>query len=164
MTLGLIWAEAANRVIGADGRIPWRLAEDQARFKRVTWGATVIMGRATWNSFPARFRPLPGRRNIVLSRDPEAQFPGAEGAGSIAGALTLAGDADIWGIGGAAVYAEMLLDADRLEVTQIDLEVMGETRAPALGTDFDVVALEPPTGWLTSATGIRYRFISYRRR
>lgn len=164
MTLGLIWAEAANRVIGAAGDIPWRLPEDQARFKRVTTGATVIMGRATWDSLPARFRPLPGRRNIVLSRDSCAQFPGAEQAGSLHDALALAGTADIWGIGGAAVYAEMLAHADRLEVTQIDLEVAGDALAPALGAGFDVVAREPSTGWLTSATGIRYRFASYRRR
>jgi dihydrofolate reductase len=77
MTVHMVWAEAQDRVIGADGGIPWRIPEDQANFKQRTMGGTVVMGRATWDSLPARFRPLTGRRNVVLTRDPHWSAEGA---------------------------------------------------------------------------------------
>jgi dihydrofolate reductase len=83
MTVGLIWAQSTSGVIGRDGTIPWHLPEDLARFKTLTMGHTVVMGRRTWDSLPARFRPLPGRRNVVLTRNRGFDAPGAEVVGSI---------------------------------------------------------------------------------
>ncbi|MGI4895085.1 MAG: dihydrofolate reductase, partial [Janthinobacterium lividum] len=76
--IGLVWAQSANGIIGVDGRIPWRIPEDMAHFAALTMGSSVVMGRATWESLPPRFRPLPGRRNLVLSRDPGYVAEGAE--------------------------------------------------------------------------------------
>ena len=81
MRLGLVWAQARGGVIGKDGGMPWHVPEDLAHFKAVTSGHPVIMGRRTWESFPARFRPLPGRRNIVVTASPSWAEPGAERAG-----------------------------------------------------------------------------------
>ena len=78
MTVGLIWAQSTSGVIGRDGTIPWSLPEDMAHFKRLTMGHTVVMGRRTWESLPVRFRPLPGRRNVVVSRNPDYRAEGAE--------------------------------------------------------------------------------------
>ena len=78
MTVGLIWAQSTSGVIGRDGTIPWSLPEDMAHFKRLTMGHTVVMGRRTWESLPVRFRPLPGRRNVVVSRNPDYLAEGAE--------------------------------------------------------------------------------------
>ena len=161
--LGLIWAQAADGVIGRDGQIPWHLPEDQAHFRACTTGATVIMGRRTWDSLPDRFRPLPGRRNVVLTRRPDWSAPGAQPAPDLAAALALAGDGDAWVIGGAAVYAEALAVADRVECTEVDLDVDGDTRAPTLDDAWLPTSCDPPTGWHVSRAGPRYRIRSYRR-
>lgn len=157
--LGLIWAEA-HGVIGADGGIPWHLPEDLAHFKALTMGAPVVMGRRTWDSLPDRFRPLPGRRNIVVTRQPEWRRDGAERAGSLDEALD-AGD-EVWLIGGGELFAEGIGRADVLEVTEVDLDVDGDAFAPPV-EEWDVVARDPAEGWYTSRTGIRYRFRTYRR-
>ncbi|GAA0551653.1 dihydrofolate reductase [Paractinoplanes ferrugineus] len=150
MTVHLIWAEAGDRVIGADGGIPWHLPGEQALFKERTMGATVVMGRATWDSLPAKVRPLPGRRNIVLTRDPQWSAPGAEAAHAVHGVdLT----EEVWVIGGAAVYEAFLPVATHVVRTRIDLEVAGDTRAPALGKSWAVVS---DSGWLTATNGLRY--------
>ena len=86
-SLGLVWAEAQGGVIGAEGGMPWHVPEDMAHFRRVTGTADVVMGRRTWESLPPRFRPLPGRRNIVVTRDAEWTAEGAERAGSLGDAL-----------------------------------------------------------------------------
>ncbi|HVL62895.1 MAG TPA: dihydrofolate reductase, partial [Microbacterium sp.] len=100
--IGLIWAEAHDGVIGADGGMPWHVPEDLAHFKALTLGAPVVMGRRTWESFPARFRPLPGRRNIVVTRQAGWNAQGAERAGSLEAAIAACGDAPRgWVIGGA---------------------------------------------------------------
>ncbi len=163
MTITLIWAQAHGGVIGADGGIPWHLPEDSRRFRALTSGGDVVMGRKTWESLPGRFRPLPQRRNIVVTRDPEWSGMGAERAESIEGAIELAGD-DVWIIGGGSVYRGAMAYADRLEVTQIDADIDGDARAPEVGPEWRVTASEPPTGWAASETGLRYRFLSYRRR
>ncbi|MFO7689674.1 MAG: dihydrofolate reductase [Cryobacterium sp.] len=158
--VAMIWAQARGGVIGDADTIPWRLSEDQVRFKQLTAGAAVVMGRRTWTSLPARFRPLPGRRNIVITRSADWSEPGAEVASSPRAALALAGAAPLWIIGGGEIYRSFLPLADRLEVTEIDLEVPGDTVAPAVGADWATVAA---TEWRMSVTGIRYRFITYHR-
>ncbi len=161
MTVSCIWAQARDRVIGAGGRLPWHLPEDLRLFKRLTTGGTVVMGRRTWESLPERNRPLPGRRNVVLSRDPGWSADGAERAGSVE--EVLAGHADCWVIGGAAVYAAFLPHAGRLVVTDVDLAVDGDTRAPALDAGWRRLTRTPERGWATSAAGLRYAVGEYER-
>ncbi|MBD3943681.1 dihydrofolate reductase [Microbacterium sp. NEAU-LLC] len=163
--IGLVWAEAHDGVIGAGGGMPWHVPEDLAHFKAITLGAPVVMGRRTWESFPARFRPLPGRRNIVVTRQENWQVTGAERVASLDAALTLAASDDppwIWVIGGGQLYREAIPYADRLEVTELDLDVAGDTRAPDRS---DWTPVDGGMGeWQTSAAGIRYRFLSLVRR
>ena len=161
MTLGLIWAQTPAGVIGIEGRIPWHVPEDMAHFRAVTDGHPVVMGRATWLSLPERFRPLPGRANVVLSRDPAFVAPGARVAASLESALAAVGDDDVWVIGGAAVYAAALPLADRLEVTEVDLDVAGDAFAPAIDPTVWVVA--SATDWLVSRTGLAYRVLVHAR-
>lgn len=159
--IGLIWAEAHDGVIGADGGMPWHVPEDLAHFKNLTMGAPVVMGRRTWESFPARFRPLPGRRNIVVTRRDDWADAGAERASSLEAGLALAGEGGperIWVIGGGQLFGEALGLADLLEVTELDLAVDGDTRAPDRAT-WRTVAADPVEGWHTSRSGIRYRFL-----
>lgn len=159
MTLGVIWAQSTAGVIGRDGALPWRLPEDSAHFRQVTSGQPVIMGRRTWESLPLRFRPLPGRRNLVLSRRPGYDAPGAEVVVSLAEALHRVGDGPAWVIGGAAPYAEALALAAVAEVTEVDVDVPGDTYAPSL----DGWTLDSAGDWRTSRTGLRYRHLRYTR-
>ena len=156
MSLGVVWAQARGGVIGADGGLPWHLPEDLARFKALTTGSTVVMGRATWESLPAAVRPLPGRRNVVLSRRPGFRTDGATVAGSLEEALAGA-SGDVWVIGGATVYRAALPLADVAVVTEIDAAYDGDTLAPRLDPSWRVMAREPHDGWLESRTGLRYR-------
>lgn len=150
--IGLVWAQAANGVIGRDGTLPWHLPEDMKHFRAVTAGATVLMGRRTWESLPPRFRPLPGRRNLVLSRTPQE---GAETFADLAEALAAAAG-DVWVIGGAAVYEAALPRADRIVVTELQEPFDGDTYAPAVPSPPDV------TGeWQRSSTGLHYRFLTW---
>ncbi len=168
MTLALVWAEARGGVIGHEGGLPWHLPEDLAHFRALTRGATVVMGRATWESLPQRFRPLPGRRNLVLSRRPGFAAEGAEVLPDLAAALAAAGDAPVWVIGGAQVYAAALPLADRLVVTEIDAAVPGDAHAPVVDpASWRLVVGDPEggheSGWYESVTGLRYRFRDYAR-
>lgn len=188
--VGLIWAQAEGGVIGRDGGMPWHVPEDLAHFKAVTLGAPVVMGRKTWDSLSPRFRPLPGRRNIVVTRDAAWSAPGAEVAHSVDEALALAGarpgsaldgsapgsaasdgsagaDDRVWVIGGAELFAATLDRADRLEVTELahpdGFEPQpGDVLAPPVDA-FRLVAADPPSGAHASRTGIRYRFLAYAR-
>ncbi|MBT0773898.1 dihydrofolate reductase [Kineosporia sp. J2-2] len=181
MSLSLIWAQARGGVIGRDGDIPWQVPEDQAGFRRLTKGHAVIMGRATWDSLPERFRPLPGRLNVVLTRDPAWRAEGATVAHSPQEALAAARawnaeatedaeategaqatDREVWVMGGGAVYATFLPMASRLVVTEVDLDVPGDTFAPAVGPQWLPEAGQSED-WLLSRTGTRYRFVHYRR-
>lgn len=146
----MIWAEARDRVIGAGGSIPWHLPGEQAMFKERTMGAAVVMGRATWDSLPERVRPLPGRRNVVLTCDPAWEAPGAEVAHAVH-AVDLSGE--VWVMGGAAVYEAFLPVATHIVRTRIDLEVDGDTRAPALGESW---AVSSDSGWQTASNGLRH--------
>jgi dihydrofolate reductase len=158
----MIWAQARDGVIGADGGLPWHLPEDMALFRRLTMGATVVMGRRTWESLPERFRPLPGRTNVVLTSDPTWSAEGAHRCGSVADVL--GAHASVWVIGGGAVYAAFLPHADRLVVTDIDAEVDGDTWAPALDGGWRPVTRTPVEGWSVSASGgLRYAVTEYRR-
>ncbi|HMO10373.1 MAG TPA: dihydrofolate reductase [Actinotalea sp.] len=165
MDLGLIWAQSSDRVIGVGGGLPWHLPEDLAHFRAITDGAVVIMGRATWESLPDRFRPLPGRVNLVLSRRPGLLLAGATVVGDPQQALAVAGRADrpAWVIGGGKVYSAFVDRAARAEVTEVDLVVGGGVAAPSLGTGWVPGSKDPDEGWHTSGTGVRYRFRGLRR-
>ena len=155
--VGLIWAEARGGVIGAEGGMPWHVPEDMAHFKDVTLGAPVVMGRKTWDSLPERFRPLTGRENVVITRQQDWAADGARRAATISEAVR--GRDEVWVIGGAEIYAQVIDDADRLEVTEIDLDVTGDAYAP----DKTGWRLVSEGDWQTSRTGIRYRFLRYER-
>ncbi len=157
--LTLIVARARNLTIGRDNTLPWRLPEDLAHFKRTTMGAPVIMGRKTWDSIG---RPLPGRRNIVVSRNPALVIAGAEVAASLEDAQRLCvGVPEVFLIGGAQLYAEALPSADRLVVTEIDTDVEGDAFFPAID----------PAQWIetsreahhSAANGFDYAFVTYER-
>jgi dihydrofolate reductase len=161
--LGLIWAEAQGGVIGAGGVMPWHVPEDLAHFKAVTLGSPVVMGRKTWDSLPERFRPLPGRANFVVTRNAEWAGAGATRAGSIDDALALAAASDpewIWVIGGGELFARLTDRADRLEVTELDLDTPGDAFAPSIDLSWRLVDTDE-TGVQRSRTGIGYRFRRY---
>lgn len=158
--LGLIWAQTLDGVIGADGVMPWHLPEDLAHFRAVTRGKTVIMGRRTWDSLPERFRPLPGRQNIVITRQLDWAGEGASVAHGVDDALALA-DGPVWVIGGAEIYRLALPYADALEVTEIDADIAGDTLAPAITAEWTVNETGSTADWLRSSTGLPYRFVGY---
>ncbi|MDN3646993.1 dihydrofolate reductase [Pontixanthobacter aestiaquae] len=120
----MIYARASNGVIGKDGTMPWHIPADLKRFKRLTMGHAMIMGRKTFESFPS---PLPGRRHIVLTRDTEWKAEGAEPAHSQAEARMLAGSEPVAIVGGAEIYRLFAKDAERIEMTQIHVEYAGDT-------------------------------------
>jgi dihydrofolate reductase len=158
-SVGLIWAQSVSGVIGRNGGIPWRLPEDLTRFKELTFGHTVVMGRLTWESLPTKVRPLPGRRNIVLTSDAGYLAGGAEVAATLDAALA-AVDGQTWVIGGGQVYTQALSRATRCEVTEVDVTLPrddGDVTAPVLDEHWMAEA----TDWQTSSTGLRYRLSSY---
>jgi dihydrofolate reductase len=158
--LHLIYARAANGVIGRSGTLPWHLPEDLAHFKRTTLGCPVIMGRKTWDSLPPKFRPLPGRANIVVTRDAAWSADGAQVAHSVAEARELCrADGDAWVIGGAQIYAQALPMATSVVVTEIEQDFEGDAFAPPLGTEWCEVARQAHV----SATGLPFAFVTYRR-
>jgi dihydrofolate reductase len=157
--VGLVWAQSTSGVIGRNGDIPWHVPEDLARFKQVTVGHTVVMGRRTWDSLPARVRPLPGRRNVVLSRNTDFAADGAEVVGSLDIALT---DPEAWVIGGAQIYLLALPHATRCEVTEIEIDLVLDDE-DALAPMLDETWLGETGEWQVSRSGLRYRFHSYRR-
>ena len=161
MSVTLIWAQARSGVIGVAGRLPWHLPEDMALFRELTTGSTVVMGRRTWESLPERFRPLPGRTNVVLTTHPDWSADGAVRAASVAEVLDR--PEPLWVIGGGAVYAAFLPHADRLVVTEVDLDVDGDTWAPAIGAEWIPLSRVPPEGWSTSSSGPRYAVTTYAR-
>ncbi|MBW3806351.1 type 3 dihydrofolate reductase [Aeromonas jandaei] len=135
MKISMIAAMAHDRVIGKDNQMPWHMPADLAHFKRVTLGKPVLMGRKTFESIG---RPLPGRRNLVISRNPGYQADGIEVVGSVEAALALLADnevAEVMVIGGGHLYAELLPKADCLYLTRIELEVEGDTRFPAFADE-----------------------------
>lgn len=138
MALTAIYARAANGVIGKDGALPWHIPADLMRFKALTMGGAMIMGRKTFESFG---KPLAGRRHIVLTRDGGWQAEGAEAAPSPAKALAMAGP-EAWVIGGAEIYRLLLPKCDRVELTEIHADYEGDTMMPPLGPEWREVARE----------------------
>jgi dihydrofolate reductase len=161
--VGLVWAQSTSGVIGRGGDIPWRVPEDLARFKQVTTGHTVVMGRRTWDSLPARVRPLPGRRNVVLSRRTDFTAAGADVLGSLESAIASFGtEPEAWVIGGAQIYLLALPLATRCEVTEVEIDLPrddDDALAPVLDETWQGEMGE----WQVSRMGLRYRFHSYRR-
>ena len=164
----LIVAVAENGVIGAQGAIPWRQKSDMRRFKAMTIGRPIVMGRKTFVSFPRR--PLPGRTNIVITRDPDIRLPGAIVTTSVAEALTTArGDAlrrsaaEIAIVGGAEIYALTMPLADRLEITEVHARVDGNTIFSAIDpAQWQEVARERhPAGPDDQAP---FSYVTYRRK
>jgi dihydrofolate reductase len=136
----LYLARADNGVIGRDGALPWRLPADLKRFKAMTMGKPMVMGRKTFESFPS---PLPGRRHIVLTRSRDWRAEGAEPANSPEVALAIAGDvAEVAVIGGAEIFAMFLDRADRIELTEVRIEAEGDAAVPPFGPEWREVARE----------------------
>lgn len=158
--LNLIYARAANGVIGKDNQLPWHLPEDLAHFKRTTLGCPVIMGRKTWDSLPPKFRPLPGRLNIVITRDTSFVAEGASVTHSLEAARDLCPDGtDAWVIGGAQIYAQALPLAHAVVVTEIARDFDGDAFAPTLGAEWRETAREEHV----AASGLPFAFVTYTR-
>ncbi len=161
MKVSLVAAVARGGVIGRDGGIPWRLPEDMARFRELTMGHPVVMGRRTWESLPDQFRPLPGRGNVVVTRNSDWSAQGADRAGSIDEALRLLdSEQHVFVIGGGEIYAAALPFADELLLTEIDADVEGDTTFPAWGrAEFEEASREEHT----AEDGTAFAFVTYRR-
>ncbi|MBY6264709.1 dihydrofolate reductase [Azospirillum sp. 412522] len=159
MRISLIVAAATNGVIGRDGRLPWHLPGDLRRFRELTMGKPVLMGRKTWESLPRR--PLPGRDNLVVSRQGlVGEQDGARWFTGLGGAISWAqasGATDLHVIGGAALFRETLPIADRLHLTRIESAVEGDTTMPPIGEEWVEV-------WSSAAmeeNGLFYRYIDF---
>ena len=158
MELKLIYARSRNGVIGRDGQLPWHLPADLAHFKQTTLGQAVVMGRKTWDSLPERFRPLPGRTNIVITRQKDWQAKGALVAHSLAQAMALCPEpGPLWVIGGAEVYAQALPLASTVVVTEIDMEAQGDAHAPPMGAEWKETSRQFHAG----EGGLSYSFVHY---
>jgi dihydrofolate reductase len=159
MPISLIAAVARNGTIGRGGRMPWRLPADLARFRRLTLGHTVLMGRKTWESLG---RPLAGRRNLVLTRDVAYAAAGCEVVHTVEDARAAAGDGELFVIGGAAVYAAFLPIADRLYITRVDADVAGDAVFPAIDSQ-RWRAVEEKPGTVDRSNLLPHRFTVYER-
>lgn len=160
MPLKLIYARASNGVIGHHNTLPWHLPEDLAHFKRMTLGCPVIMGRKTWESLPVKFRPLPGRLNVVVTRQTGFVAEGALIAQSISQASSLCPpESTAWVIGGAEMYAQALPLASEVVVTEIEAAFEGDAFAPSLGPDWHEVARDSHT----ASNGLPFSFVTYAR-
>jgi dihydrofolate reductase len=139
--ISLVVAVSKNGVIGRDGGLPWHISSDLKRFKEITMGKPIIMGRKTWESLPKK--PLPGRRNIVLTKKIKDLGEGAEIVGTIDQAITLAAGApEVCVIGGGEIYRQFLPHANRIYLTEVDLVVEGDTRFPELDDSWREVSRE----------------------
>jgi dihydrofolate reductase len=140
--LSLIVAVARNGVIGKNNRLPWHIPEDLKRFRALTMGHHILMGRRTWESIG---RPLPGRTSVVITRDPNYSAPGALVAHSLSAALAAcAADAEAFVIGGAEIYREALPHADRVYLTEVMADYPGDVWFPALGAEWREISREEP--------------------
>ena len=161
----LVVAVSRNGVIGRDGALPWRLPSDLRRFKEITMGKPIIMGRKTWEALPRK--PLPGRTNIVVSRQPGYLAPGAIVAGTVNEALAVARSAkpaEIAVIGGGDIYRQILPFADRIYLSEVDAEAEGDTHFPELDDkDWQEVRRDPRLQEAGDEAGYVYRVLERRR-
>ena len=158
MKLHLIFARANQGVIGHNNALPWHLPEDMAHFKRTTLGCPVIMGRKTWDSLPTKFRPLPGRLNVVVTRQPGWHTDAALVAHSLLQACELCPpDSTAWVIGGAEIYAQALPLASAAVVTEIDATFDGDAYAPQFGPEWVEIARESHV----STAGLPFSFVTF---
>ena len=163
MRVNLIFARAQNGVIGRDNALPWHLPEDMAYFRQQTAGAPVIMGRKTWDSLPDRFRPLPGRTNIVITRQAAWSAEGAVKVSSLREAVVRGaetGAPEVWVMGGAQIYAEATRIATRALVTEIHRDYDGDAYSPS----FDSSWHETGRTSHVSANGLPFSFVTMERR
>ena len=161
MKINMIFARSRNGVIGKNNAMPWHLPEDLAHFKQLTSGWPVIMGRKTWDSLPPKFRPLPHRTNVVITRQADWTEPGAVVAASLPEALRLcAASEEVWVIGGAQIYAQAEPFAQRVEVTEIAEDFQGDAFAPLLDSRWVEVARDNRV----SSTGMAFSFVTYENR
>lgn len=159
--ISLIAAVAKNRAIGKDGQLLWHLPEDMRHFRETTRGKPVIMGRKTWESLPDAFRPLPGRHNIVISRNPAFEAPGATLVGSLTEAIQAAETIkEVFVIGGAEIYSQALPLADRLYLTEVAGDFDGDAFFPPFSGN---AWAEASRSVLKSASGIDFSFVVYQR-
>jgi dihydrofolate reductase len=158
--VSIIVAYAANRVIGKDGRIPWHLSADLQRFRQLTMGHHIVMGRKTWESIG---RILPGRQHVIVSRQPGYAVPGARVVESVEAALQAAKhDTEVFVIGGAEIYAAALPYVDRILATEIDRSFEGSVKFPDIDPDeWNVISREDHHD---AGSGLRYRYVDLQRR
>ncbi|HEX4511770.1 MAG TPA: dihydrofolate reductase [Burkholderiaceae bacterium] len=171
LTIALVAAVARNGVVGHANALPWRLPEDLQHFRALTAGHSVLMGRRTWDSLPARFRPLPGRRNVVLTRQRDWHAPGAIAAHDFDEAIAQAGapmedgvDASrVFIVGGAELYAQALPLADELHMTEIERDFDGDAHFPDWPrADFDEVARQRHRA--AAPNDFDFAFVTWRRK
>jgi dihydrofolate reductase len=161
MAMNLIFARARNGVIGHNNTLPWHLPEDLAHFKATTLGQPVIMGRKTWDSLPVKFRPLPGRMNIVVTRQTDWHSEGAHVVHSVDEALQACPtDAQPWVIGGAELYRLAMPLATRVVVTEIDADYEGDAFAPELDASWQ----ETSRTTHVAANGLHYSLVNWARK
>lgn len=161
MELKAIWAQGRGGVIGYQGRLPWHLPPDLAHFKAQTLGCPVIMGRKTWDSLPPRFRPLPNRLNLVVTRQTNWQHPGAQALVSLEQGLRVCreqGATTAWVIGGAQLFAQALPLITEAVVTEIDADFVGDAYAPPLGPQWREYSRQAHH----TPEGLGYSFVRYR--
>ena len=168
MRINLIFAQANNGVIGANNQLPWHLPQDLAHFKAHTTGCPVIMGRKTWDSLPPKFRPLPGRLNLVVSRQADLAIEGAQVCASVeaavqACALQTPAPAEAWVIGGAQIYAQAMPLATRAVVTYLHKDVPGDAYAPSFDTAWTETSRETHTIAQGSNAGLSFSFVTLER-
>jgi dihydrofolate reductase len=160
MKLNLIFARASNGVIGVANTLPWHLPEDMAHFKRNTLGCPVIMGRKTWDSLPPKFRPLPGRLNVVVTRQPDWTANSAVVVHSLEAACAACpSGSTVWVIGGAEIYAQALPLAGTALVTDIEASYEGDAFAPQFGPEWTETARDQQI----SSSGLRFSFVTYQK-
>jgi dihydrofolate reductase len=165
MLLTLIAAVARNGVIGRDNALLWQLPEDMKHFRAATMGAPVIMGRKTWESLPERFRPLPGRHNILLTRQAGFEAAGATVVGDLDAAIAAARrdhPPRVFVIGGEQIYREALPRADELMLTEIERDFEGDAHFPDFGRDAYAEASRE-RHHAAAPNDFHYSFVTYRR-
>lgn len=162
MTLSIIVAMSQNRVIGKDNKLPWHLSEDLKRFKKITMGHPIIMGRKTYESIG---RPLPGRENIVITRNPEFKAEGVTIVHSLEEAVKRKDPKEeLFIIGGAEIYKSALPQVDKLYITRIEKDFDGDVFFPEIDKKKDFKVIEESQKLISEKNQLPYLFLTFRRR